>query len=384
MLLVSSSHEVFTALQLGLINMSIVFVGEAYGEQEAKLKTALVGPTGIELLKILDEAQIITLTAEDWSFISKFWEHYDPVYVQMIWNMHPELLKTNVFNKRPPGNKVDWFCGGKDTAIAGYPYLVKGKYVRAEFQSELDRLAEELCAWNPNLIIAMGNTALWALCGKTTISRNRGTTSLSTHTVSGFKILPTYHPAAIFQQWKLRPTTVIDFMKARREMSYPEIRRPPREVWIEPTLEDLHAFKTAYIDGCPILSVDIETSGNQITCIGFSPRRDIAIVIPFHDSRKAGRAYWPTVGDERAAWLFVQSILASPIRKLFQNGTYDIAFLWRAYGMKVYGAEHDTLLLHHALQPESLKGLGFLGSIYTNEGSWKQMRHTETTIKKDD
>jgi hypothetical protein len=41
------------------------------------------------------------------------------------------------------------------------------------------------------------------------------------------------------------------------------------------------------------------------------------------------------------------------------------------------------MLLHHALQPESLKGLGFLGSVYTDEGNWKQMRNVGT-VKRDD
>lgn len=365
--------------------MSIYFVGEAWGEQEAKLRQALVGPTGIELLKILDEAKIISLTSEDWTFISKFWETYDPTFVQMIWNMHPELFKTNVFNQRPPGNKVEYFCSGKAEGIAGYPFLVKGKYVRAEYQSELDRLAEELCSVNPNLIIAMGNTAMWALLGRTAISKNRGTTCLSTHTVAGFKVLPTYHPAAIFQQWELRPVTVIDFMKAKREMAYPEIKRPPREVWIEPTLENILEFIERFLCDCKILSVDIETSGTQITCIGFAPRRDLSIVIPFVNQRGADRNYWPSANDERAAWSLVRAVLENrDIPKLFQNGAFDIAFLWRAYGIKVYGAEHDTMLLHHALQPESLKGLGFLGSIYTDEGSWKSMRGKTQTIKADE
>ncbi len=371
--------------------MSIALVGEAYGEQEAKLNTPLVGPTGIELLKLLDEAQIISLTPEDWTFISKFWDTSDPTFVQMIWNMHPELKKTNVFNLRPPGNKFEWFCGDRSQAIPGYPFMtILGKrlYVRAEWQPQLDRLAEELCTWNPNLIIAMGNTPLWALCGRTAISKNRGTTCLSTHTVSGFKVLPIYHPAVLFKgadAWAQRPIIIIDLMKAKREQGFPELRRPKREVWIEPTLEDLHDFSERYIKGCKILSVDIETSGTHITCIGFAPSREIGIVNPFFDARRPGRSFWANERDERAAWGFVRDTLKDKaIPKLFQNGTYDIAFLYRAYGIKVYGAEHDTMLLHHALQPESLKGLGFLGSVYTDEGSWKQMRTTETTIKKDD
>ena len=44
------------------------------------------------------------------------------------------------------------------------------------------------------------------------------------------------------------------------------------------------------------------------------------------------------------------------------------------------------MLLHHALQPESPKGLDYLGSIYTNEAAWKltvRMKH-KGTIKKED
>jgi DNA polymerase I-like protein with 3'-5' exonuclease and polymerase domains len=71
------------------------------------------------------------------------------------------------------------------------------------------------------------------------------------------------------------------------------------------------------------------------------------------------------------------------IPKLFQNGLYDIAFLWRAQGIAVRGAAEDTMLLSHALQPESLKGLGYLGSIYTDHGPWKSERKGETTIGRD-
>ena len=66
------------------------------------------------------------------------------------------------------------------------------------------------------------------------------------------------------------------------------------------------------------------------------------------------------------------------IPKLFQNGLYDISFLWRAYGIGVRGTVHDTMLLSHALQPESLKGLAYLGSIYTDHGAWKSERRMET------
>jgi DNA polymerase I-like protein with 3'-5' exonuclease and polymerase domains len=172
-------------------------------------------------------------------------------------------------------------------------------------------------------------------------------------------------------------------MKAGRESAYAEIRRPPREIWIEPSLDDIRSFISSHIRGCHILSVDIETSGSRVTCIGFAPSPSLALVIPFDDGRAKSGCYWPTRADERKCWDLVRSILEDrTIPKLFQNGAYDISFLYRAYGIRTYGAAEDTMLLSHALQPEALKGLGYLGSIYSDEGSWKFMRKKEETIKR--
>jgi hypothetical protein len=191
--------------------------------------------------------------------------------------------------------------------------------------------------------------------------------------------MPAYHPAAVLRQWELRPTTVIDLAKAGRENQFPDVRRPACEIWIEPTLEDLRVFISQYIQGCPLLSVDIETSGTRITCIGLGPTGDRACVIPFDDARSKSGSYWSTLEDERSAWRLIKSVLIDPsIPKLFQNGLYDISFLWRAYGIGVRGTAHDTMLLSHALQPESLKGLAYLGSIYTDHGPWKSERKVET------
>jgi hypothetical protein len=72
------------------------------------------------------------------------------------------------------------------------------------------------------------------------------------------------------------------------------------------------------------------------------------------------------------------------VPKVFQNGLYDIHFLWRKYGIAPARCEHDTMLLHHALHPEMLKGLGFLGSLYSTEPAWKLMRPKGKQTLKDE
>ncbi len=369
------------------VSKPVILVGEAMGENEVKIGRGFVGHSGAELLKMLGDAAVITLTSTDQDYIRRYYKTQDPWCLDAVWELHPELIRTNVFQQHPPGNRLEHFCGPKAEGIPYFPTLVKSGYVRKEYQHELDRLGEEILTHDPNLIVALGNSALWALAGRTGITKLRGTTCNSTHTISGYKLLCCYHPAAVCRQWELRPTTVIDLGKIPHENQFPEVRRPRVEIWIEPDLEDIARFITEHIQGCGLLSVDIETSGNQITCIGFAPRSDLALVVPIHDSRRKTGSYWPTATAERQCWELIRGVLEDrTIPKLFQNGLYDVAFIWRSVGLAVYGARHDTMLLHHALQPEALKGLGYLGSIYTDHGPWKdehRQQQKEATIGRD-
>jgi len=345
-----------------------MLIGEAWGEHEARQRTAFVGPTGYLLNNLMDEAGI----------------------------RRADCYLTNVFNFKPHMNKIESLMGPKNQGIIGYPPLsirtakltgndaTRGTYIRGEFRSELLRLGREIQEVKPNVIVALGNTAMWATLGKTRIGALRGVVQMSTHTKAGFKVLPTYHPAAVFKQWSLRTLVTMDLIKARRESVYPDIRRPKREIWIEPTLEDFLEFDRRYLQSCERISVDIETAGHLITCIGFAPSPRIALVVPFLDPRRAGRNYWSDYETYCEAINIVRTILSRATPKTFQNGLYDITFIYRAWGIKVRGATDDTMLLHHALQPESLKGLGFLGSVYTDEGAWKLMRKKKSTIKRED
>lgn len=360
----------------------VLLVGEAWGENELKTGKGFVGASGAELLKMLSDAHVLTLTATDHDYIRKYYRTQDPWCLDAVWEMHPEVIRTNVFQQHPPANRLEHFCGPKADGIPHFPMLVKSGYVRKEYQYELDRLGDEILGLDPNLIVCLGNSALWALAGRTGITKLRGTTCVSTHVVSGYKLLLTYHPAAVLRQWELRPTTIIDLRKIHHENQFPEVRRPRVEIWIEPNLQDIEAFISIYItNGCDILSVDIETSGSQITCIGFAPRPDLAIVIPIHDERNKSGSYWSTAADERRCWELIRPVLENPkIYKLMQNGLYDVAFIWRSTGIKVMGCKEDTMLLSHAEQPEALKGLGYLGSLWTDFGAWKDEHRRNQTI----
>lgn len=297
-----------------------------------------------------------------------------------------ECLLTNVFNIRPyPTLSVKNLCGEKATALAGFPQIEGNKrdaYIRAEFAPEIARLESELTLYQPNLILALGETPLWALTKETKIARYRGSVINSR---LGFKLLPTFHPSNILRNQKELPIFHSDLSKAAREAHYPEIRRLNRYIHIEPNIDDILNFEREYINPSDSLSIDIETAGNQITEIGFAPSKDRALVIPFFDDRKANKSYWETLELEQEVWRIVRRLCGLNKAKFVgQNFNYDMLFLLRSYGIACPHANHDTMLLHHALQPEMPKGLGMLATLYTDERPWKFMRPKHTTKQADE
>lgn len=341
-----SALEPFSASS-GPLSASIAIVGEAWGEQEALVQQPFIGSAGRELTSLLREAGID----------------------------RRQCFLTNVFNLRPEDNKIEALCGDKATVGPGYahPPISMGKYIRPEYLPHLERLSQELLAVKPNLVLALGNTACWAVLGTTKITAIRGTIAPSA-LPPGLKVLPTFHPAYVLRNWASRPIVAADLIKAVREARFPQIIRPERIVHYSPTLEELEDYVN---QDHPVLSVDIETSRGQITSIGFASSTTFAMVVPFIvDVHSSPRSFWHTTEDELCAWRLVKILLETPVPKLFQNGLFDLQYIL-PMGIRPWNCADDTMLLHHSLFPEMRKGLGFLGSIYTNESSWKLLGRGE-------
>lgn len=332
----------------------ILICGEAYGKQDEEEGRPFTGASGYFLDQVLAQAGI----------------------------NRKDAFVTNVFNLRPLGNMIDNLCGPRATAVEGYPRMSNNKFIRSEFGAELRRLEREVATYAPTLILALGGTAAWFFLGDGRISKIRGSAVMGRH---GIKVLPTYHPAAVLRDWTLRPIVQKDMEKAERESRYPDLRRPPRYIHIEPSFQDIKDFHAQYIAPSDTLSTDVETIANQITCIGLAPSPDRALVIPFYDPTRPGGNYWADEREEIRVWLWLRDLFRERKRNIGQNFLYDAGFLWRSYGIPVWGMEggDDTMLMHHALQPELQKGLAFLGSIYTDEAPWKLERKTDTVKKED-
>lgn len=333
----------------------IAIVGEAWGEQEAIVGKPFQGYSGQELSRMLTEAGIA----------------------------RRECFLTNVLALRPPNNDLAALCGKKADCGPDYewPHLGKvGQYLSPEYLPELERLRHELQEVRPNIVIALGATACWALLHTNGIGNLRGT--VATSSLVGLKVLPTYHPAAVLRNWAWRPIAIADLMKAKRESAFPDIRRPRRYILANPTIAECHDWIARYVRH--EVSCDIETKFGMIEMVGFAASVDQAMVVPFWDRAKGGN-YWPSARIEKDARDVVRSILENPsIVKIFQNGLYDLQYFMKE-GYRPKACYEDTMLYHHGLYPELQKGLGFLGSVYTSEPAWKMMRgKKQTEFKKDD
>lgn len=288
-----------------------------------------------------------------------------------------QTYRTNVFHKRPQNNQIETFCDeGRENAIPGYPALFRGQYVNAVHAPELARLEEEILAVNPNVIVPLGNTPLWALLREPPkISATRGRTQYASIRGKQFKIVPTFHPAYIARTWKDRVIAIQDLIKARLQSEFRDIRLPSRHVLIDPTMQEVRDFFREHVDPAKIVCMDVETSHRQITVCGIATSPHVGIVVPFWDSRKESNSYWDDPKDEAECVALFRSLLANAeIEKIHQNGMYDMSYYVDNWKARCMGMSEDTMLLQHAMWPELKKGLGDLSSVHTDEAAWKMMR----------
>jgi hypothetical protein len=332
-----------------------------------------VGASGAELARMLSEQGLAP------SLQIKYPSELDMIQHWKLVKRESDIDLANVFNTHPDDDNIlHFFQSVKDGGVAELGPLKPGKYVRPELKPHVEALWSKIDQDKPTLVVAMGNTPCWAILGETKISTIRGTVKKSPRL--GVKVLPTYHPAAVLHQYNLRTVVLQDLGKVKREAEFPEIRRITRYAILDPTLDEIREWMQRPAE---FYSVDIETDpALPISMIGFARSHDDALVIPFYDPKKANGSYW-SVSDEVEVMRLVDLLLKKPIPKVFQNGVFDLSHLLRI-GFRPTMCNDDTMLLHHAIYPELLKGLGFLGSIYSDEIAWKPMGKKGNNLLKRD
>lgn len=248
---------------------------------------------------------------------------------------------TNVVKCRPPEN---------------------AKPSRIHVKACLPYLLQEIEKVQPQLIIALGDTASKALGVEGAISKVRG----SVVEVNGLKVLPCYHPAYVLRNPNQMRVFEGDLAYAARLLDGLVVDEKI-EYKIVYTLEDL---QTAVEDlkTSPAISYDIETDGDQtgtrILLVGLARMNPFrSYVIPWE---------YPTAFLPHAAVVSALKELLEPSApdKAAQNAyRFDNQFL-RARGIRPY-LTFDTLLAAHLLDENSPHDLEYLSKRYLGVGDYK-------------
>lgn len=316
-----------------------MIVGEAPGEKEVDEGRPFVGASGWLLDQTLEEAGL----------------HRGQAFV------------TNVLRIRPPGNDASTHMATEKKRPDDFLFH-NGRWISPDLHYGLQLLALELQANSPTLVIALGNVALWALTGEWGIRKWRGSILQGKQGEVNFKVLPTYHPAAVLREWPLRRILVHDLRRAAAELPRgPVVNPPPWNFTIRPSLPQVVEILDTIIrrlseTETPIpISADIETRNNHIACLGLAWTQFDALCIPFMTTTRPN--YW-TIEEEAEIVGMLRTILTHPRAFIIgQNWSYDQQYIDR-YHLYTPSLGRDTMLAHHAMFSASPKGLDFLSSMY--------------------
>jgi len=225
------------------------------------------------------------------------------------------------------------------------------------------RLAEAMEKASANVYIPLGDAALSALTGKKGITKWRGSILESISFFNNVKCIPTIDPRTAMRQYLARYFISFDLKRAREESISKEIAPLTRTLLVQPTFAESLAYLQK-VREAPKVAVDIEVYNLEVSCISFAISADLCMSIPF-DTR------W-TMQEEMELWLMIGSILEDEtIEKKFQNGLFDISFLWAKNKINTKGYISDTMIKHNLNYPDFPKNLGFITSLYTKEPYYK-------------
>ena len=252
--------------------------------------------------------------------------------------------------------------------------MILGKYAHPLIAEGVRELEEEIDRIQPKLIIALGNTALWALSGEWGIMKWRGS-GLRSREIKGrsYPFVPTYHPAAILRNYSWRSIGIHDLRKAKGVLDN-GLQDPVERFTIRPSADEVLSrlrSLTAQADSAQEkldIAVDIETRFRQISCAGIAWSSIEALCIPFLEITAENKNYWKEPEIELAIVWALRKLLTHPnVRILGQGFTYDQQYFARRMAMiPNYKPDsfQDTMTVGHVIFAGLPKGLDFLSSFY--------------------
>jgi DNA polymerase I-like protein with 3'-5' exonuclease and polymerase domains/uracil-DNA glycosylase len=348
-----------------------MLVGESWSFEDERACEPFQGESGKELNRVLHEAGI----------------------------MRSELYLTNLVNARAPQGNLLYSISQKKTDQDRIRREMGGDFLRDRVVSRqilegYARLQREIEAVQPNVIVALGNSVLWALTGAWSLEKWRGS---MLKTDAGRKLIPTYASWSIMSQWDKRAIMVHDLKRAREESIFPTYNNEPQWNFIvrprfqavidvldglfqrAETLEDANTPEQLWLD------FDLETRAGHIACAGVSWSTQDAICIPFMcvEDREG---YWSFEEEVQIVDLLRRLLTHPKVAVRWQNGLYDAQYTWRHWHYIPNGRQ-DTMIAQHTAFVALPKSLAFQSSMYSphyvywkDDGATWHLKASEETL----
>jgi len=245
----------------------------------------------------------------------------------------------------------------------------------SERHPTLDRIRpDELLCWqeltrrdivkiNPNIVLAVGELPFKFLTGLSDHYSYRG--YICKPLMGDFKVLCIWDYSNFFSNPEWNPLTHWDAAKVKEHMHTKDPMYNKVEVIVTHNLQLImdEFLSEEYINNPDsMLSFDIECNKQELTCIGFAKETNKAYVIPLNKMHS---------GEYARAIRVINAVLKSPVKKVAQNGSFDITYLAYYNNIQVNNFAFDTMLAMHSMYSNLPKGLGVLGSVFTNCEPWK-------------
>jgi len=251
------------------------------------------------------------------------------------------------------------------------PFGTRAQRAGINFQQCIEELQVEINDVKPNAILALGETAQYALTSKSKIGLHRGSILYG----MGTKVIPTFRPDHLswqaqgveFKGYFNRQIMIFDCKRALAQSRFPELIRPQRILEICKSSAHLQEFYDRWKHKIKV-SVDIEASGTMVpVCIGLSFDKSHGISVPLWNCDNISTI--PN-SDMVQIWILLAYILENHdiVGQNFLGYDKDkIANL----GFRIRRLVDDTMMKAFAINPELLVGLAFNTSIFTEEPFYK-------------
>lgn len=271
----------------------------------------------------------------------------------------------NVALRRPPANNMSHFF-----------YDSKCTVPKPELVEWIEQLRCELEESRPNVVIALGAYALWALTGMKKISEARGYVTEST-LVPGLKVVPTYHPQSLNYAWKNFSIVVFDVRKAIHHSNDAKVPADKTRYVAPATFEMFIDYLETIRKGNKRFSFDIESH------VGTA----YPYLLGVADSANFGMSFWnmkeanATISPRQEAQLWHKlAEVGKSCEVIMHNASYDKAVMWHHHGVLFENIWMDTLIAAHVVWPEFPRNLGFLGSLILDVLAWKTLSKVDPAV----